>query len=260
MIGIARREAGRLGRISSVGIGVPGLFDPAAGVIELFPNLPGPWKGHPLRDPIGDALGVPATLINDARAFTLAEATIGAGKGSRTIACLTLGTGIGGGVMIEGKLHLGAFGTAGEIGHQIVEPDGPPCGCGNRGCIEALARSDVLTRMAGRDTVEEVYRAAADGDERSRNAIETAARYLGIGIANIIAVLGPERIVIGGGIAHAGEAALAPIRKAVWERVTLVPHGAVPIVAARLGSTAGAIGAALAARSNTSGVGGQSTP
>jgi len=251
MIDIGRREAARHGPLTSVGIGVPGLFDAEAGRIELFPNLAGPWTGHSLRDPIAEALAVPAAMINDARAFTLAEATVGAGRGARTIACLTLGTGVGGGVFIDGAIRLGTFGTAGELGHQIVEPDGPLCGCGNRGCIEALTRSDVLIAAAGRGTVEDVYRNAAAGDERCIDAITTAARYIGIGLANVLVVIGPERIVIGGGIAQAGEQALAPIRKAMWDHVTLVPRDSVPVVAAELGSSAGAIGAALAGRLTT---------
>ena len=119
-------------------------------------------------------------MINDARAFTLAEGTLGAGAGCGTLVCITLGTGIGGGVMIDGKLHLGAFGVAGEIAHQTVLPDGPLCGCGNHGCIEALARSDVLAEAAGKATVEEVYAGVAEGDERSIGAVRAAAGWLGI--------------------------------------------------------------------------------
>ncbi len=184
-------------------------------------------------------------MINDARAFTLAEGTLGAGAGCGTLVCITLGTGIGGGVMIDGKLHLGAFGVAGEIAHQTVLPDGPLCGCGNHGCIEALARSDVLAEAAGKATVEEVYAGVAEGDERSIGTVRAAAGWLGIGLANVVAVFGPERIVVGGGIAAAGELVLGPIRDAVRQRVTLVPTDQIDVVAASLGSAAGAIGAAL---------------
>ncbi len=121
------------GPIDAVGLGIPGVFDPEAGTILLFPNFPGEWAGHPIRRPIAEALGLPVTMINDARAFTLAEGTIGAGRGCRSIVAMTLGTGIGGGVMIDGRLITGVSGRAGEIGHQIVEVDGPLCGCGNRG-------------------------------------------------------------------------------------------------------------------------------
>jgi glucokinase len=247
LIGAARAHLGQAGEIRSIGLGVPGLFDEATGTIELFPNLTGDWDGFPLRATIEEALGTEVMMINDARAFTLAEGTMGAGAGFRIVACVTLGTGIGGGIMIDGHLHVGAFGVAGEIGHQIIDPDGPLCGCGNRGCVEALARADVLTALAGRETAEEVYRAAARGDRRSVAAVEQVARAVGIGLANVVTLIGPDRIVIGGGIVDAGEAVLDPIRRAIRERVTLVPADAVDVVPAELGKWAGAHGAALAA-------------
>jgi glucokinase len=234
------------GPIDSIGLGVPGLFVAETGVIELFPNLPGNWPGFPLRDRVQSALERPVAMINDARAFTLAEGTIGAGAGCHTVVCVTLGTGVGGGIMIGGRLHTGAFGVAGELGHQTIDPEGPLCGCGNRGCVEALTRADVLTAIAGRATVEEVYSAAEAGDERCASAIQQVATNLGIGLANVVALLGPDRIIIGGGIADAGELVLDPIRRAVRERVTLVPTDKVDVVPAALGSSAGAIGAALA--------------
>jgi glucokinase len=141
----------RHGPVAGAGIGTPGVFDPAAGTVLLFPNLPGPWAGQPLRDPVAAGLGVPVTLINDARAFTLAEGTVGAGKGCDTLVCLTLGTGVGGGLMIGGRLHVGTYGRGGEIGHQIVIPDGPRCGCGAYGCVEAVTRADVLAALAARN-------------------------------------------------------------------------------------------------------------
>ena len=150
------------------------------------------------------------------------------------------------GVDVDGKVRLGAWGKAGEIGHQIVQADGAECGCGNRGCVEALTKADVLTSLAGKETVEEVYRTAAAGDSRSVAAIETVADWLAIGLANTIATLGPDRIVIGGGIVAAGDAALEPIRRHVRSRVTLVPADEIQIVAAELGPMAGAVGAALA--------------
>lgn len=236
--------------IGAVGMGTPGLFDPATGVVEIFTNLPGQWVGVPLLDRLRSGLGVPVTLINDARAFTLAEGTLGAGRGAAVVAGLTLGTGIGGGLLIGGELFHGSTGSAGEIAHQTVDPDGPMCGCGNRGCAEASARADVLTSATGRDTVEDVYRGYAEGDERCVAAVERAAASLGRALANIVTVLGPDVIVIGGGPAsHGGEAVLEPIRRATLRNVTLVPHEDVRIVRAELGSEAGAVGAAIAARS-----------
>jgi glucokinase len=235
------------GPVEAAGLGIPGLFDRSAGTAVLIPNLPGPWPGRPLRDPLASGLGVPVTLVNDARAFTLAEARLGAGRGCRTLLGVTLGTGVGGGIVVEGRLHLGAWGVAGEVGHQTVLPDGPPCGCGNRGCVEALARADVLARLAGRATAEEVYAGVREGDERCREAVATVAEYLGIALANVVTVLGPERVVVGGGIAAAGELALGPIREAIRRRLTLVPAAEVEVVPAALGTGAGAVGAALAA-------------
>jgi glucokinase len=243
----ARADLGRSNEIRSIGLGVPGLFDEATGAIALFPNLPGDWEGFPLRATIEEGLGAEITMINDARAFTLAEGTMGAGAGFRIVACVTLGTGIGGGIMIDGRLHLGAFGVAGEIGHQIIDPDGPRCGCGNQGCVEALARADVLTDLAGRETAEEVYRTAARGDRRSLAAVEHVARAVGIGLANVVTLIGPDRIVIGGGIVEAGDSVLDPIRRAIRERVTLAPVDEIDVVPADLGRWAGAHGAALAA-------------
>lgn len=236
--------------LTAVGMGTPGLFDPETGVVEIFTNLPGQWVGVRLLERLRFGLGVPVTLINDARAFTLAEGTLGAGKGSRVMAGLTLGTGIGGGLLIDGELFHGSTGSAGEIAHQTVDPDGPMCGCGNRGCAEASARADALTSASGRETVEDVYRGYADGDERCVAAVERAAASLGRALANIVTVVGPDVIVIGGGPASkGGEAVLEPIRKATLRHVTLVPHDDIRIVRAQLGSEAGALGAALAARS-----------
>lgn len=247
MIALGQSMAADAGPFSTAGAGVPGLFDFATGEIVFFTNVPGPWEGFPLRASLADGLGVPATLINDARAFTLAEALVGAGRGCSTIACVTLGTGVGGGLFINGELHFGAFGVAGELGHQTVAADGPRCGCGNRGCMEALTRSAVVAAAAGRTTMEEVIAGIEAGDEGCIAAVDEAATYLGIGLANVVTILGPERIVVGGGVAEAGEVLLGPIREAVRQRVTLVPRDQVEVVPALLGSEAGAIGAALAA-------------
>jgi len=231
---------------STLGLGVPGHFDRDTGEIILFPNLPGEWKGFPLRKRISAGLETPVWMVNDARAFTLAEGLIGGGRGSRIVACITLGTGVGGGIMIEGKLHRGAFGVAGELGHQTIIPDGPLCGCGNRGCMEALTKADVLSRLAGKDSASEVFEAARKGDPKATAAVDQIARYLGIGLANVVTLFGPDRIVVGGGIAEAGNLILDPIRQAVHSRVTLVPKEKIEIVPARFGRFAGAVGAALA--------------
>jgi glucokinase len=247
MVALGTAMARAHGPFAGVGIGVPGLFDFDSGEIVFFTNLPGIWEGFPLRATVAEGLGLPATLINDARAFTLAEATVGAGRGCKTVACVTLGTGIGGGLFINGELHFGAYGIGGELGHQTVAPDGPICGCGNKGCLEAVTRAPVIAAAAGRTTMEEVLAGVAAGDPACVAAFHQAATYLAIGLANIVTVIGPDRIVIGGGVAEAGDALLEPIRRAVRTRVTLVPPEQITIVAAELGTVAGAVGAALAA-------------
>lgn len=238
------------GPVEAVGLGVPGLFESDTGRIVLFPNLPGPWRGHSLRDPVGDALGVPTAITNDARAFTLAEGTLGAGRHCRTLVGITLGTGIGGGIMIDGRIHLGVFGTAGEIGHQIIVQDGPLCGCGNRGCVEALAKAEALADAVGLSDAESVYKRAALGDEDCLAAIDTMAGYVGIGLANVVTLFGPACIVIGGGIASAGDLVLEPIRRATLAHVRLAPADEIEIVPSELGVSAGAIGAALVGRAH----------
>jgi len=234
------------GPVATVGVGVPGLFEPGSGRIVLFPNLPGPWPGFPLRDRLADGLGQPVRMVNDARAFVLAEYAMGAARGDRTIVGLTLGTGIGGGVIVDGRLRLGSTRTAGEVGHQTIEPDGPVCGCGNRGCAEVLAQAGTIARLGGRATAEEVFDAALAGDPRARDAIDRAALALGIAIANVVTVLIPDAVVLGGGMSEAGDVLLEPIRRVVRERTPLLPPDAVRIVPAQLGPAAGAIGAALA--------------
>ena len=243
-------EAGRNaiavhGPIATIGIGVPGLFDRETGVIQLFPNFPGPWTGYPFKARLEAGLGRPVVFINDARAHTLAESRMGAGRGARTMALVTLGTGIGGGLIIDGKLHLGT-GTGGEIGHQTVLEDGPMCGCGNRGCAEALAQAKAITTAAGKASVEEVFAGAVAGDERCVAAVDQATRALGIAVANVVNVLAPDRVVVGGGMSAAGDIIMVPLRARVHEHARMLPPERIDIVLAELGPLAGGIGAALA--------------
>ena len=137
---LGARAIDRWPGVASVGVGIPGLYDPVAGTIRFLVNFPGAWAGTPVAGPIGAALGLPAALINDARAFGLAELRLGAARGAASMIGLTLGTGIGGVIAVDGRVLQGHDGTAGELGHQTIDPDGPWCGCGNRGCLEAYAR------------------------------------------------------------------------------------------------------------------------
>jgi glucokinase len=231
--------------VASVGIGVPGLYDPVAGTTRFLVNVPGAWAGRAVAGPVAERVGVPAFLVNDARAFGLAELRLGAGRGARTMAGLTLGTGVGGVIAVDGRVHQGHDGTAGELGHQTIDPDGPWCGCGNRGCLEAYARADQLAKACDSPTAEEAVLRARAGDARSLRGLEEVGRYLGIGIANIVTVLSPDRVVIGGGIAAAGDLLFEPIRAELRRRVKTTSLEAVEVVGAELGTWAGAIGAAV---------------
>lgn len=231
--------------IVSVGVGVPGLYDPATGVTEFLVNMPGGWHGIAVAGPLEQALGLPTALINDARAFGLAELRLGAGRGARSMIGLTLGTGIGGVIVIDGNVLQGAKGTAGEIGHQSIDPDGPWCNCGTRGCVEAYCRADQIARACGTSTVEEAVHAARAGDSRALRGLADIGRYLGIGIANAIILVNPDRIVLGGGVAAAGELLIGPIRTEIERRVNVTAWRGIEIVTAHLGTSAGAIGAAV---------------
>ncbi len=228
-----------------MGIGVPGLYDPATGETRFLVNLPGPWAGHPVAGPVTAATGLPTFLVNDARAFGLAELRLGAGRGASSMIGFTLGTGVGGVLAIDGRVHQGHDGTAGELGHQTIDPDGPWCGCGNRGCLEAFARADQIAHACGTPTAEAAVTAARAGDERAIAGLRDIGRYLGIGIANMITVVSPDRVVLGGGVAAAGELLFAPIRDEVARRVRTTSLDEVSIVPAELGTWAGAIGAAV---------------
>ncbi|MBA2633476.1 MAG: ROK family protein [Chloroflexi bacterium] len=231
--------------IGSLGVGVPGLFDAAVGATTFVPNLPPGWRGHPVAGPLRERLGLPVGLINDARAFGLAELRLGAGRGCRTMVGLALGTGVGGVVVVDGHVHFGHDGTGGEAGHQTILPDGPMCTCGNRGCLEALTRANAVTAACGTETAAEAVRAARAGERRAVDGLAQIGRWLGIGISNLIVVLTPDRVVLGGGVAAAGELLLKPIRDEVRERVHVTDLGAVDIVTAELGTWAGAIGAGV---------------
>jgi glucokinase len=239
------RLAAEHGPVAAAGAGVPGLFDEGSGRTLFLPNLPAAWNGREFGRPLAGRLGVPTVLINDARAFTLAESRMGAAAGCSTVVCLTLGTGVGGGVVVDGRLRYGPHGRAGEVGHQVIDPNGPRCGCGNRGCVEAFAAGAALSRLGGQDSPQAVFRAAAAGDELAAAAVQAVAWRLAVGIANLVTVLWPERVVVGGGVAAAGERLLGPLRAAVADATPLVDPASYEIVPAALGPAAGAIGAAL---------------
>lgn len=241
---IAAKKQKEFADLSGVGVAVPGIFN-ADGTIELFPNLPGTWRGFQALEPIRSATGLPTAIINDARAFTLGEAIMGAALGKKTVACLVIGTGVGGGVVIDGKIALGANGAAGEIAHQIIKFDGPMCGCGAQGCAEPLTNSSAIAKLAGTKTAEEAYKNAVAGDEKALAAFKEVAYWIAITLTNIMVVLAPDTIIIGGGVAQSGDILLKEIRSAMNERAHLYPASDINVVPATLGFYAGSIGAAL---------------
>ena len=245
LVSVGAEAISRAPGVSTIGIGVPGLYDPASGTTRFLVNFPGGWPGVPVAGPVGGTLGLPAALINDARAFGLAELRLGAARGVSSMIGLTLGTGVGGVIAVDGRVVQGHDGTAGEIGHQTIDPDGPWCNCGNRGCLEAFARADQIAAACGTASAEEAVARARAGDPRAVDGLAQVGRYLGIGIANMVAVLSPDRVVIGGGIAASADLLLGPIRDELRRRVRTTELSEVEVVTAELGTWAGAIGAAI---------------
>jgi glucokinase len=231
--------------LSTIGIGVPGLFDATQGTVTFVPNLPRDWELRPMVAPMHARTGLPVRLINDARAFGLAELHMGAGRGCDIMIGLALGTGVGGVVVVGGEVQFGHDGTGGELGHQTLLPDGPPCTCGNHGCLEVFAKADAVAAACGAVTAEEAVAAAHAGDRAAVAGLAEIGRWLGLGIANLIVILTPDRVVIGGGVSGAGALLIEPIRAEVRRRVHVTDLDAVEIVTAALGTWAGAIGAGM---------------
>ena len=247
--------------VQRIGVGCAGPVDIRAGKVFNPPNLPG-WAEVPLAQRIEAALGLPAVLENDANAAALGEFRYGAGKGARSLVYLTVSTGIGGGIILDGKVWHGLKDAAGEVGHMTVCPDGPVCGCGNRGCLEAMASGPSIARRArqamasgrptrlrevSQPTSADVVSLAREGDAIAREVWDEAVRYLGIGVATVITILAPERVVLGGGVTKAGDFLFEPLRAEVRRRVKLVPVESVPILPAALGPDVGILGAAAVA-------------
>ena len=250
--------------LAAVGVAAPGPVDQERGVVRNPPNLPG-WSAVPVAQILRDALGAPVALENDADAAALGEHTFGAGRDFRNMIFITLSSGIGGGMILDGRLYRGATGAAGEVGHMVVNEAGPLCGCGQRGCLEALAsgtaiaaraaalaaegKSPLLARLARESpplTAEDVQRAALEGDAVAQRVIEEAGHYLGLGLVNLVHVFNPHGIVIGGGVSHMGDLILEPAREVVRQRCFPLSQEGLSIVAGVLGDRAGALGAIVA--------------
>ncbi len=255
--------------IEAVGIGAAGLVDEKRSRVNFAPNLG--WRDEPLRLAVESEINLPVVVENDANAAAWGEYRFGAGRGTEYLVTITVGTGIGAGIIIEGNLYRGRWGAAAEFGHLCVEPGGRPCGCGNRGCWEQYASGNALVREArylaserrteaetlldlGDGTPEGVQgvhitNAAREGDPVALAAFDFVSRWLGQGMADIAAILDPECFVIGGGVSEAGDILLNSTVRAFSESVTGKEHRTLPkCVVAKLGNTAGLVGAADLAR------------
>ena len=259
---LTKAEEQRTTDIIGIGLGAPGLIIAETGVVHFSPNFPG-WTDIPLVDDVKKALGIqslPVFMDNDVNAMTLGELRHGAGVGYQSIVALTLGTGVGGGVVIDGQVYHGSRNTAGELGHTVVEPNGRYCGCGNQGCLEAYAGAKNIvertqekiaagsnTKLTSELTPKRIAAAAHAGDSLAVEIFAETGVYIGIALTSIAHILNPEVAIIGGGIAEAGESLLfEPIRNEFTRRAMDIP-GMMKVVPATLGNRAGIVGAAMLA-------------
>lgn len=243
--------------VVGIGIGSPGPLDPVKGTIVNAANLPG-FVNMPVVAPIEDEFHIKTYIENDANAAALGELWFGAGRGCRNFVYITVSTGVGCGIIINGDIYQGNTFNAGEVGHTTVEPDGPKCNCGNYGCLEALASGPAVARIArerlakGEEsilkncekvTAKEVFDAAAKGDKLAGEVVSYCMNYLGIGLANVVALLDPEKIVIGGGVSKAGAVVFDTVRRVIDKRCFKIMAQGVKVVPAELGTDAGVVGA-----------------
>ena len=245
------------GALAAVGVSFGGPVDATAGLVRLSHHVPG-WENFPLRERLTEALGVPVKVDNDANVAALGEWRFGAGQGCQSLLYVTVSTGVGGGWILDGHIYHGADSMAGEIGHMLIQPDGPLCACGRRGCLEALASGPAIARRAREllvadpqagaglrtlvkgnltaITARHVSLAAATGDPLARQVLDEAARALGIGIGNVVTLMNPQRVVVGGGVSKAGPGYFEVVR--VTARANTLPGIRVDIVPAALGDDA----------------------
>lgn len=253
-------------QVGSIGVGCPGQIDSVNGIVRALPNIPG-WINVPLAKILKDEFSLPVKIDNDVRVATLGEYKFGAGKGYDNLICITVGTGIGSGIIIDGRLVRGAGLAAGEIGHVIVqEHNGEICGCGGNGCVEAVASGPAIVKqaelylMTGKSTKfkeiaagspitpEIVAEAALQGDSVALRIFEKTGYWIGIALSSVINFLNPEVIIVGGGVAQAGDLLLDPIRETINKRAMKFAASTVKIIPAQLGNSAGVVGASLLAQ------------
>ena len=251
--------------IGGVGVSAPGRLDLEKGETLFMTNLPTHWINIPLAAKLEAILNKPVYLLNDVRAITYGEWAFGAGRGVDCMLCFAIGTGIGGGVVINNQLVLNQGGSAGELGHIVIDVHGPPCGCGDHGCVETFAsgpaiaalglkrvvqgQATAIGEMAGYDlnkiTPHLIAKAAEAGDPIALEIWETVGEYMGIAIQNAALVIGPKKVVVTGGVAAAGDLLLKPIRRTLKERMTVMPADQIEVVRGELGDEAGMIGMAV---------------
>lgn len=245
------------------GFGIPGAIALDRGIVSQSPNLPG-WEGFDIRSRLRKGLRMPIIVENDANAFSLGEGWMGAARGVKDFCCLTLGTGVGGGIVLHGDIWHGSEGKAGEIGHMVIDVDGPPCQCGSRGCLEVFASGSAIRRMAieaiegdeKTDLVERcggeikgitaktVHESARGGDRLSRGIFQRMGTYLGVGLANLVNLLNLELMVIGGRVSEAWDLFIDPAREELEKRTVGSMGKEVRVERARCGDDAGILGAA----------------
>lgn len=245
--------------VAALSVSAPGPVDAHRGVVRFTPNI-ARWKDVPLRDRMAGTFGIPTFVSNDANLAALGEFRFGAGQSVRDLVYLTISTGIGGGVIIDGRLFEGGQGLGGEVGHMVIEPDGPPCGCGGHGCLEAVASGTAIARDARavvergepsllarywpeEITAQTVAEAAAKGDELSRRIFARAGFYIGLAIVSLMYLFSPALFILGGSVVKAGDLLLEPLRQTVRERAQRVYWGNTPIVQATLGDDGVLLGA-----------------
>lgn len=260
---LAESVGERASRLQGVGIGVPGTVDSRRGTVRSAVNIPG-WYNMRLGPRLQRRLGCPCRVDNDANLVALGEWRFGAGREARQLVCLTLGTGVGGALIMDGALYRGANGSAGELGHLVVDPRGPRCGCGARGCLEAFVGTagilrlgrravrqgaprlaELVERAHGRMTPKVISKAARMGDTSARRVWVEVGRWLGIGLASLVNLLNPDRVVIGGGVANAWRLFHPTLIKTMRTYAMASPARRVRIVRAQLGNSAGIVGAVL---------------
>ncbi|MGI9474812.1 MAG: ROK family protein [Rubripirellula sp.] len=259
--------------LRGIGIGLPGLVDQQNGIAKFMPNLPTQWRDVPVAEYLCDRLCCPVAIMNDVRMATLGELKYGRGRDqpTATLAFFSIGTGIGGGLALDGKLHLGPLGAAGELGHQTLQPNGARCGCGNRGCLETLASGPAIAASGIRlmtsglaPTLHEaaagdasrvtpaLMAAAAEHDELIREALEDAFTWIGIAAANVVSVVHAQQVILGGGVSEIGDPLVTKVKQVIDDRIGMFPTDDVRVSQSALGDRAGVMGAIALAVTNAS--------